>query len=168
MILSAGCIAYLGPFTAEFRKSIARDWVKFCKEVNIPVNSDYALERVLADPVVVRQWVIQGLPADEFSTENGMFATMGRRWPLMIDPQGQANRWIKNMYKEANNLQTIKLTDANFLRTLENAIRFGSPVLCENVQEELDPSLEPVLLKQIFKRGGQWLLHLGDSDIPYR
>lgn len=43
-----------------------------------------------------------GLPADEFSTENGMLTTMGRRWPLMIDPQGQANRWIRSMYADAN------------------------------------------------------------------
>lgn len=27
---------------------------------------------------------------------------MGRRWPLMIDPQGQANRWIRSMYADAN------------------------------------------------------------------
>jgi len=114
----------------------------------------------------VREWIIMGLPADDFSTENGLFATLGRRWPLMIDPQGQANRWIKNLNKE-HNLQIIKLSQKDFLRTLENAIRYGAAVLLENVGEVLDPSLEPVLLKQVFKRGGQMLLHLGDSDVPY-
>jgi dynein heavy chain len=69
------------------------------------------------------------------------------------------------MYR--TNLQVTKLTEKDFLRTLENAIRFGSPVLLENVQEELDPSLEPILLKQIFKKGGQNLIRLGDSDVPY-
>jgi len=39
--------------------------------------------------------------------------------------------------------------------------------LLENVEEKLDPSLEPVLLKQVFKKGPQYLLKLGDSDIPY-
>ena len=39
------------------------------------------------------------------------------------------------------------------MRTLENSIQFGTPVLIENVGEELDPSLEPLLLKQIFKQG---------------
>lgn len=91
---------------------------------------------------------------------------MGRRWPLMIDPQGQANRWIRNTYVDQN-IQVIKLSEKDFLRTLENGIRYGAPVLLENIGEELDPSLEPVLLKQVFKRGGQLLLRLGDSDIPY-
>lgn len=167
MILSAGCIAYLGPFTAEYRHELQQKWISFCKESGLPVDGHFSFQRVLADPVVVREWTIMGLPADTFSIENGLFTTMGRRWPLMIDPQSQANKWIKNMYKSAGSLQIIKLSQKDFLRTLENAIRYGAPVLLENVEEDLDPSLEPVLLKQVFKRGGQLLLHLGDSDVPY-
>lgn len=72
--------------------------------------------------------------------------------PLMIDPQGQANKWVKNLEKE-NKLSVIKLTDGDYMRTLENCIQFGTPLLLENVGEELDPSLEPLLLKQIFKQG---------------
>lgn len=72
--------------------------------------------------------------------------------PLMIDPQGQANKWIKNSEK-VNNLQVVKLTQSDYMRTLENCIQFGTPVLIENVGEELDPSLEPLLLKQTFKSG---------------
>lgn len=55
------------------------------------------------------------------------FYRNARRWPLMIDPQGQANKWIKNMEK-ANNLHVVKLSDADFVRTLENCIQFGTPV----------------------------------------
>ena len=66
----------------------------------------------------------------------------------MIDPQGQANRWIRNTYS-TKNLQIIKLSEKDFLRTLENGIRYGAPVLLENIGQELDPSLEPVLLKQV-------------------
>lgn len=61
----------------------------------------------------------------------------------------QANRWIRT--KEVNNgLKIIKLTDGNFLRTLENCIRIGMPVLLEELGENLDPALEPILLKQTF------------------
>lgn len=44
----------------------------------------------------------------------------------------QANKWVKNMEKE-NQLKVIKQTDANYSRIVENAIRFGNPVLLENV-----------------------------------
>lgn len=70
----------------------------------------------------------------------------------MIDPQGQSNKWVKNSEKD-NNLSVIKLTDGDYMRTLENCIQFGTPLLLENVGEELDPSLEPLLLKQTFKQG---------------
>ena len=45
----------------------------------------------------------------------------------MIDPQGQANKWVKNMEK-VNNLHVIKLTDSDYVRTLENCLQFGTPV----------------------------------------
>ena len=84
----------------------------------------------------------------------------------MIDPQGQANKWVKNMEK-ANNLHVVKLTDSDFVRTLENCIQFGTPVLMENIGEELDPILEPLLQKQTFKQGGAICIKLGDSTIEY-
>ena len=67
----------------------------------------------------------------------------------MIDPQDQANRWIRSR-EQKNGLKVIKLTDSTFLRTLENAIRVGQPVLLEEIEETLDPALEPILLKQTF------------------
>ena len=64
--------------------------------------------------------------------------------------QGLANKWIRAMEKDAG-LLVVKLTDGNYLRTLENAIQFGKPVLLENVMEVLDASLEPLLQKQTFR-----------------
>ena len=40
-------------------------------------------------------------------------------------------------------------------------------VLLENIQEELDPILESLLLKQTFKQGGSLCIKLGDSTIEY-
>lgn len=54
--------------------------------------------------------------------------------------------------KKASGLEVVKMTDKDFLRTLENAVRFGRPVLAENVGEALEAALEPLLLKQTFKQ----------------
>ena len=64
-------------------------------------------------------------------------------------------------------MDVVKLTDKDFLRSLENAVRFGKPCLLENVGEELDPALEPILLRQTFKQAGSTVIKLGDSTIPY-
>ncbi|XP_015730363.1 dynein heavy chain 12, axonemal isoform X2 [Coturnix japonica] len=166
VLISAGVIAYLGAFTAGFRQECTKDWSRICKEKNIPCSEDFSLSNTLGDPIKIRSWNIAGLPTDVFSVDNGVIVENSRRWPLMIDPQGQANKWIKNLEKE-NNLNVIKITDTDYIRTLENCIQFGNPLLLENVGEELDPSLEPLLLKQTFKQGGIDCIRLGEAVIEY-
>ena len=53
------------------------------------------------------------------------------------------------MQEKDSGLDVIKMSDKDFLRSLENAVRFGKPCLLENVGEELDPALEPILQKQV-------------------
>ncbi|XP_069790708.1 dynein axonemal heavy chain 7 isoform X6 [Narcine bancroftii] len=166
ILISSGIVAYLGAFTSIYRQLQAEKWVNKCKKMLIPCSDDLSLTTTLGDPVKIRAWNIAGLPSDNFSIDNGIIISNARRWPLMIDPQGQANKWVKNMEK-ANSLHVIKLPDTDFVRTLENCIQFGTPVLLENVDEELDPILEPLLLKQIFKQGGTICIRLGDSTIEY-
>jgi len=166
ILLAAGSIAYAGPFTSTFRQEMLDEWVRTCAEYDIPVDKAFGLVRVLGDPPEIREWNIQGLPADPLSVENAIIVTRGRRWPLMIDPQTQANRWIRAKEK-ANRVQVIKLTESTYLRTLENCIRVGNPVLLENVEESLDPALEPVLGRQVFKQSGRLLIRLGDTDVDY-
>jgi dynein heavy chain, axonemal len=166
VLISSGLVAYLGAFTADFRSSQTNDWVKYCKDNGIPCSPEFSLVTTLGDPVQIREWNIAGLPTDTFSTENAIVVKNARRWPLMIDPQGQANKWVKNM-ERANKLAVMKMSDSDFVRILENSIQFGTPVLLENVPEELDSVLEPLLLKQTFKQGGAICIRLGDATIEY-
>ncbi|XP_049904030.1 dynein axonemal heavy chain 7 [Epinephelus moara] len=166
ILISAGIVAYLGAFTSSYRQDQTEEWMNLCRSKEIPCSPNMSLMNSLGDPVKIRAWTIAGLPSDSFSIDNGIIISNARRWPLMIDPQGQANKWVKNMEK-ANGLRIIKLSDADFVRTLENCIQFGTPVLLENVGEELDPILEPLLLRQTFKQGGAMCIRLGDSTIEY-
>ena len=153
VLLSAGVVAYLGAFTVNYRNECVKEWSAECKARKIPCSEVFSLSNTLGEPVKIRAWQIAGLPVDTFSVDNGIIVSNSRRWPLCIDPQSQANKWIKNMEKDFK-LQVIKLSDANYTRTLENAIQFGTPVLLENIGEELDASLQPILLKSTFKQQG--------------
>mgnify|MGYP005983580473 CR=1 FL=1 len=121
---------------------------------------------ILADPYDIRMWNSFGLPRDTVSTENAILVTRASRWALMIDPQEQANSWIRQM-EAANDLKIVKLTDSNYLRILEAGIRTGKPVLLEEVEETLDPTLRPILMKQTWMSSGRLLIRLGDSDVEY-
>ena len=166
VLLCAGYIAYLGAFTQPYRDEVLGKWIEQCKAGGIPCSDTFKLITVLGEPVKIQQWAIDGLPNDSFSVDNAIVMNKSRRWPLIIDPQGQANKWIRKM-EQPHNLVVVKLTDGDFIRKLENAIQFGNPVLLENVGEELDPTLEPLLLKSTFKQGGQMVIRLGDSTIEY-
>ncbi|KAM6980842.1 dynein axonemal heavy chain 1 [Aplochiton taeniatus] len=166
VLLAAGYVAYLGPFTGEYRASMAEEWQRGFKMLGVPHTNEPNLIGTLGDKVKIRSWQITGLPKDNLSVENGVIAQYSQRWALFIDPQGQANKWIKNMERE-NGLDVMKLSDRDFLRSLENAIRFGKPCLLENIGEDLDPALEPVLLRQTYKQQGNTVMKLGDAIIPY-
>ena len=166
VFLGAACVAYYGPFSGTYRSEVVKLWQEHLQTLKIPCSSSFSLVGTLSNPVDVREWNLAGLPADAVSVQNGVITKTGQRWPLMIDPQMQANKWIKNM-EDKNGLRCIKLTDPNFLRTLESSIRIGTPVLLEDLGEELDPSLEPILLKQLFKQGGRTLIRVGEQDVDY-
>jgi dynein heavy chain, axonemal len=148
------------------------------------------LAATLGEPVQIRAWTIAKLPNDSFSIDNAIMLYKSNRWPLMIDPQGQANKWVRNM-EGPNGLKVVKQTQSTFVRTIENAIQFGNPVLLENVPESIgavfiveaslgrcvrevpcgvpcpDPVLESVLLRQVIKVGGVASIRLGDSTVEY-
>jgi dynein heavy chain len=75
IILAAGYISYVGPFTSKYRASLLKCWMKFAASKRIPYSHDFGVERILGDPVLIREWSIQGLPADELSVENGIIST---------------------------------------------------------------------------------------------
>ena len=99
-LISAATIAYTGAFTPTFRKGMTDHWQTRLEELSVPHMEGCTITKTLADPVAIRTWTICGLPQDASSVENGIIMSKARRFPLLIDPQGQANRYIKNMGRD--------------------------------------------------------------------
>jgi dynein heavy chain, axonemal len=121
----------------------------------------------MGDPVVIRGWCIDGLPTDQTSAENGILTTSAERWGLCIDPQQQANKWIRNMNKK-NNMGLLKFGKATFLREISAAVNNGYPILVEDILEHIDPGLDPILMHSEFMGdGGIKQIKLGEATQDY-
>merc|ERR1711893_368918 len=93
---------------------------------------------------------------------------------MMVDPQGQANRWLKNLEMQlqeqvnpGTKLIIVKPSDLDFTQRFEQAVRMGLPLLLESCGEDVDPILDPILTKQIFKAGWTKQIKFGDNTIDY-
>uniref|UniRef100_A0A8C5PZV6 AAA+ ATPase domain-containing protein n=1 Tax=Leptobrachium leishanense TaxID=445787 RepID=A0A8C5PZV6_9ANUR len=165
VLASAAFIVYCGVFPSDYRAQLVGEWLTLCKTYKIPVSDDFSIVRAMASKNEVRRWQNEGLPPDPYSTENAILVKNGQRWPLLIDPHGQAHKWICQL--EGDQLQKVQVSDPGYLKIVENAIRLGEPILLLDVAEDLDPSLKPVLEKQIYRRAGQDFIKMGDSEIEY-
>uniref|UniRef100_H2YVQ6 AAA+ ATPase domain-containing protein n=1 Tax=Ciona savignyi TaxID=51511 RepID=H2YVQ6_CIOSA len=146
-MVSAASVAYLGPFIQSYRHDLTSQWVQSCHDGSIVTSQSYDMVRLMADSNKVRTWHTQDLPRDVHSIENAVIIDAARRWPLIVDPQGQAINWIKKMEKQ--HLRVVYAGDANYMKVVENAIRVGETLLLCGLSETLDPELKPVLQMEL-------------------
>jgi dynein heavy chain len=167
--IAAGMLSYSGPYDSPVRTGFEERWHEALAVEKIRTSEGSTLRSVMGNEVMIQNWQVRYLPGDNLSVENGIIIDKARRWSLMIDPQRQANKFIKTHGKLANEagIDTCKLSDTNFLRTLEMGIQFGKWILLENIREELDAALEPILLQQKVKDGSSFTIKLGDKVITY-
>ena len=123
VLLVASFISYLGCFTKQYRLELfERKWLPYLKKLQkpIPLSLGYIGANVLSllsDDALIAQWNNEGLPSDNMSTENATILTNSIKWPLMIDPQLQGIKWIKNRY--ADKLTVIRLGQKGYLDIIE-------------------------------------------------
>ena len=123
VLLVAAFISYLGCFTKQYRLELfERKWLPFLKKLSkpIPLSLGYVGANVLSlltDDALIAQWNNEGLPSDNMSTENATILTNSVKWPLIIDPQLQGIKWIKNRFQPE--LVVIRLGEKNYLDTIE-------------------------------------------------
>ncbi len=70
-------------------------------------------------------------------------------------------KWIKDKYGE--NLVIVRPGQRGYLDSIERAICSGDVVLIEQIEEELDPVLDPVLGRNTIKKGRA--IKLGDKEV---
>lgn len=74
-MVSAGIVAYLGPYTLQFRIEITNKWIEDTIEMGVICSRDLQLTTILGEAVIIRDWNIAGLPADSYSIDNAIIIT---------------------------------------------------------------------------------------------
>lgn len=166
ILVSCGIIAYLSPYTLPVRIKVIDDWRALVIKLDMPHSETYALKDILGTDIKIQNWCIAGLPRDSFSIDNGIIQDNSMRWSLLVDPQGQANKWVKTMEK-ANDLQVLKFSDGNYMKVIETCLEYGKPALMECILEEVEAPLDPILLKNTYTQGGKEFIALGENVIEY-
>ena len=165
VLLSAAFLAYGGFFDQHYREVMWQEWSNHLAEANIKYKPELSFTDYLSTADDRLSWQSKSLPADNLTTENAIMLKRFNRYPLIIDPTGQATTFLLNEYKERKITVTSFLDEA-FLKVLESALRFGNPLLIQDV-EHLDPILNAVLNKEIRRTGGRVLMRLGSQDIDF-
>lgn len=164
-LLSAAFLAYTGFFDQHYRDMLMQKWIDYLNLLGIKHKQNLSVIEYLSHPDERLFWHSKELPEDTIAEENAIMLKRFNRYPLVIDPSGQATKFLMNLYSDKN-IKKTSFLDKAFMKHLESALRFGTPLLVEDV-ESIDPVLNPVLNKEIRKTGGRVLITLGDQDVDF-
>jgi dynein heavy chain len=111
ILIASAFVSYCGPFPKKYRVGIKQSFTDFAMGNNIPMSKDANDPlKILTNDAEKATWNNQKLPADPVSIENASILTNSERWSLMIDPQLQGIKWIKDK-EESNKLQVMRMND---------------------------------------------------------
>lgn len=108
-------------------------------------------------------WIQNGLPSNEFYLENFcLLRKTNITVPYFVDPTGIVETVLQNEF--GSNLVTMSFLEPNYLKRLENAIRFGSTVVIED-GEYFDPAINKLLTREYQNIAGRSLINLAGHDV---
>eukprot|EP00954_Amorphochlora_amoebiformis_P029427 1393144-Amorphochlora_amoeboformis.AAC.1 len=183
MALACAFVSYCGPFNFGYRaKLMTKDFYEECISLGIPVNKNIDVAQLLVDDATIAVWNSQSLPKDQLSVQNGILVTEASphgentdpllvRFPLLIDPQGQALMWLKN--KEAKNFPytgTTTLGHRNLAKITKHCVEQGKTLLVEGVVDEVIPLFDPILQKKLKKKSrnrNKWVVKIDGEEKDY-
>ncbi|DBA03213.1 TPA: hypothetical protein N0F65_003933 [Lagenidium giganteum] len=167
--IAAAFLNYCGPFNREYRDMLVLKRIPHeLAQRGIPVTSGFSLDSFLVDRSTLSDWSMQGLPSDPLSIQNGILVARAARFPLLIDPQGQALSWVLN--REAERMPSfgiVPVSSQKLRDQLEYCVTEGKTLVLDQVDQEVDPILNNLLDKNIVIKAKTKFINIMDRTVEY-
>jgi len=161
-LLAGAFLGYAGYFDQTYRQGLNVAWTKHFSAAGVKYKSGLSFPEFCSTPDERLEWKKNSLPDDALCTENAIMIKRFIRYPLIIDPAGQATDYVLKQYASTKISKTSFL-DKAFRRKLENSLQFGTPLLVQDA-ECYDSLLNPVLNKETKRVGGDIFIDLGGAQ----
>eukprot|EP01028_Stygiella_incarcerata_P008770 TRINITY_DN39309_c0_g2_i1.p1 TRINITY_DN39309_c0_g2~~TRINITY_DN39309_c0_g2_i1.p1 ORF type:complete len:4682 (+),score=1220.36 TRINITY_DN39309_c0_g2_i1:150-14195(+) len=177
-LLSSAFLTYMGFFDEFYRHSILIPrWYEVLERRSLFSNTGLSLVEYLSTPSERMTWHTDSLANDELCVENAIILERFNQFPLVIDPDGQALRFIVHRRERILNggrreggsqsrgrVVKTSFLDPNFMNILKDAVKFGTTLVVEDV-ENIDPVLNPLLNREVQHTGGRVLVNVGEHEV---
>ena len=165
-LLAASFVSYIGVFNMNFREKCIAKWKEIIKANDIKTSDEIDIINILITEAQILNFKAEGLPADPFSTENAAIISTCTRWPIIIDPQMQAIKWLKGM---SGKKTLVQYKQHMWDKIMGDAVSQGDILIIEDIDSDLDPLVMPVLAKETYKKAGgkQQYMKIGSDEYEY-
>ncbi|KAH3681221.1 hypothetical protein WICPIJ_007804 [Wickerhamomyces pijperi] len=169
-LLSSAFVTYVGELDYKERSQFYHTCKKLLSESGIPYDANNALiTGFINTHANLLSWESCGLANDELFFENVTILEHCKKVGLVIDPFGQFGGVLKTKIEKDGKKGKVTVTsflNDSFVRTLENALRFGGNLIIEDA-EYFDPIISPILNNDIQRIGHRSIITIAGKDIDF-
>eukprot|EP00742_Colponemidia_sp_Colp-10_P005782 GILJ01006180.1.p1 GENE.GILJ01006180.1~~GILJ01006180.1.p1 ORF type:complete len:2391 (-),score=424.52 GILJ01006180.1:67-6378(-) len=160
-LLAATIIRFAGMLRGVHREYLVESTRTRLAKLQLTTNPAFDFTSMLATKDQMSKWANERLPVDKPLMENAVILMHARQWPLIVDPDNVAYKWITTCEK-ARSLKILKLSDKQLSATIESCMQYGIPVLMDHLESVSDPDLS--VLTNYLESRTESSFHVGSQN----
>ena len=149
IVLVTTSMFYLAAFPEINRIQSKKIIEQILNKWKIAFSTDEFRQSMFVKDTDILQWELLGLPNVNYYISNALLLKISPRWPFLIDPTNQTVLWVQKLMTKRN-IISIDSHDTSIVTKVERAVEEGTPILIENVLDEMDSNLYKLIRREYF------------------
>ena len=164
-MVAAGFVSYVGAFDQKNREALWKTtWLEDLKQNGVPMSETVDPLPILVTSSQCARMYGEGLPEDRISRKMAPSLLLWR-WLSLLIPKCRASSGSSRSRRRT--AVPCLLTQKNWIRAMRGGISDGMCVIIENLGEDIDATLDPVLSRAIYKKGSSLYIKFGGEEMNY-